>query len=82
MDDGVDGAQAVVNNHRTERHLVARQLVPEMNLASDEELGDHGLSETVPIQDVPRPGQRGVKRKISALVPSKETSTERKHFFH
>ena len=52
------------------------------NLVSDEELSN-SLPEKVSIdglQDVP--GQRGVKRKISTLVPSKGTSTERKCLFY
>lgn len=76
--DSDDAGGAVVDNHRTagEEHTIP--LAPEINLASDEELSDHSLPETVSIdklQDVP--GQRGVKRKISALAPSKGTSTSK-----
>jgi hypothetical protein len=70
---------AVVDNHGTKEPPVA----PEKNLVSDEELSDDSLPATVSIDKLQgAPGQRGVKRKISALVPSKQTPAECKQLFH
>ena len=75
----IDSDNGVVDNHGTKEPPV----VPEKNLVSDGELSDDSLPATVSIDKLQdAPGQRGVKRKISALVLSKQIPAERKHLFH
>ena len=81
MDDMIIDSDdaAVVNNHGTKEPPVA----PDKYLVLDGELSDDNLPATVSIDKLQdAPGQRGVKQKISALVPSKQTPAERKHLFH
>ena len=62
----IDSDHGVVDNHGTKELPVA----PEKNFVSDGELSDDSLPATVSIDKLQdAPGQHGVKRKISALVP-------------
>ena len=70
---------AVVDNHGTKELPVA----PENNLVLDGELSNDRLPATVSIDKLQdAPGHHGIKWKLSALVPSKQTPAEHKHLFH
>jgi hypothetical protein len=88
--DDADDAVASVDNRGTKEQLAAQPAQPvpdsEKNLALDvdlPELSDDSLPAAVSTDKLQHaPGQRGIKRKISALVPKKQTpsSAEGKYY--
>lgn len=77
--DSDDALAVVVDDNRGTKEPPAAPESPEKNLAldvdSDSELSDDSLPATV--SNGKPPGKRGIKRKISALVPRKQTPAER-----
>jgi hypothetical protein len=78
IDSDSDDSIQVVDNHASGIKDSELPVVPEHELSND------NLPASVSIdtrQDAPDQRASGVKRKISALVPSKQTPAERKHLF-